>query len=46
VRVIVANTVKGYGCKTLTNDQYAWHRRSPNDAELEILLRELDAQAI
>jgi transketolase len=46
VRVIVANTVKGYGCKTLSNDQYAWHRRSPNDTEFEILLRELDAQAI
>ncbi len=43
VRVIVANTVKGYGCKTLADNQYAWHRRSPNDAELEILLRELDA---
>ena len=46
VRVVVANTVKGYGCKTLAENQYAWHRRSPNDAELEILLKELDAQAI
>jgi transketolase len=43
VRVIVANTVKGYGCKSLAEDQYAWHRRSPNDAEYETLLRELDA---
>jgi transketolase len=43
VRVIVANTIKGYGCKTLADNQYAWHRRSPNDAELEILLKELDA---
>jgi transketolase len=43
VRVIVANTIKGYGCKSLADNQYAWHRRSPNDAELEILLKELDA---
>ena len=43
VRVVVANTVKGYGCKTLADNQYAWHRRSPTDAEIEILLKELDA---
>ena len=43
VRVIVANTVKGYGCKSLADNQYAWHRRSPNDTEFEFLLKELDA---
>ncbi|OGM62430.1 hypothetical protein A3A76_00380 [Candidatus Woesebacteria bacterium RIFCSPLOWO2_01_FULL_39_23] len=46
VRVVVANTVKGYGCKTFVQDQYAWHRRSPNDSELEMLLRELDEETI
>ena len=46
VRVVVANTVKGYGCKTFIHDQYAWHRRSPNDSELEILLKELDEETI
>ena len=43
VRVIVANTIKGYGSNLLIDNEYAWHRKSPNDAELEILLRELDA---
>ncbi|MEK6901020.1 MAG: transketolase, partial [Nanoarchaeota archaeon] len=46
VRVVVANTVKGYGCKTFVQDQYAWHRRSPNDSELEMLLKELDEETI
>ncbi|MDC1209570.1 transketolase [Pseudomonadota bacterium] len=40
---IVADTVKGWGCKTLVDNRYEWHRRSPNDEELGLLLRELDA---
>jgi transketolase len=46
VKVVVARTVKGYGCETLSANQYEWHRRSPNDAEFEILMRELDEKTI
>jgi transketolase len=42
VRVIVGNTKKGYGCNTLVEDMFAWHRRSPNDSELTQLLEELN----
>lgn len=45
-RVIVANTIKGFGCQTLINNQYEWHRRSPNDLEFEMLIRELDEKAV
>ena len=43
VKMIVADTVKGYGCKTLVENVFEWHRKSPNDAQYEMLLRELDA---
>jgi transketolase len=46
VEVIVANTEKGFGCPTLIENQYEWHRKSPNDTEFEMLMRELDAQSI
>ena len=46
LRVIVAKTVKGYGCETLENQTYEWHRRSPSDDELGLLLKELDEKAI
>jgi transketolase len=46
VKVIVANTKKGYGCQTLIDNQYEWHRKSPNDAEYKILMKELDATTI
>lgn len=40
-RMVVCRTVKGFGCPTLVNDVYAWHRRAPNAQELELLLEEL-----
>ena len=40
-KVIVANTVKGWGCETLVDDVFAWHRRSPSTEEMEMLLGEL-----
>ena len=43
---IIADTIKGWGCKTLVENRYEWHRRSPNKEELELLLGELDAQTI
>jgi transketolase len=45
-RVIVANTVKGRGCITLEREHFAWHRRSPNKEEMEILLGELNEASI
>jgi transketolase len=40
-KVIVANTAKGWGCKTLVDEVFAWHRRSPSTKEMEMLLGEL-----
>ena len=46
VRLIVANTKKGFGCRTLIENQYEWHRRSPNDSEFDRLMRELDEETV
>jgi len=46
VKVIVARTQKGHGCAALNQNQYEWHRRSPNDAEFESLMGELDEKTI
>ena len=40
-KAIIANTVKGWGCDTLVKEVFAWHRRSPSMAEMEMLLGEL-----
>lgn len=41
-KAIVANTVKGFGCNTLAENHYEWHRKSPTDEQLAALLEELD----
>jgi len=46
VRVIVANTKKGFGCRALVENHYEWHRKSPNDEEFEKLMAELDEKTI
>ena len=46
LKMIVANTQKGYGCKTFVENHYEWHRKSPNEAELIMLMEELNAEAI
>ena len=46
VRAIVANTRKGYGCRTFADNQYEWHRKSPNESQLKVLLEELDEKAV
>jgi transketolase len=46
VKVIVANTIKGYGCRTFVENQYEWHRRSPNDEEFTTLMKELHEETI
>jgi transketolase len=43
IKAIVCHTVKGYGCKTLEDNIFEWHRKSPNDEQLTQLLRELHA---
>ena len=45
-RAIVANTVKGFGCRLLSNNQYEWHRKSPTDEQLSLLMEELNAPSI
>ena len=40
-KAVIADTVKGQGCPTLVKEMFAWHRRSPTDAELEQLLEEV-----
>jgi transketolase len=46
VKAVVANTVKGYGCPTLSRNHYEWHRKSPDEHLLNTLLEELDASSI
>lgn len=46
VKVIVANTKKGYGCKTFIEKHYEWHRRSPKEREFEELLKEINEEAV
>jgi transketolase len=41
VRAVVCHTRKGYGCKTLCEEMFAWHRRSPTSEELDQLMEEL-----
>ena len=45
VRAVVANTVKGYGCPTLENNMFEWHRKSPDSGQFDQLLSELAAKA-
>ena len=46
VRVIVAETKKGFGCRTLIENQYEWHRKSPSEAEFATLIAELNEKTI
>ncbi|MBC7907953.1 MAG: transketolase [Rhodospirillaceae bacterium] len=46
VRAVIADTVKGYGCKTLVDNVNEWHRKSPDAEQLAKLLEELHAPAI
>ena len=40
-KVIIANTIKGFGIKSIENNP-AWHHKSPNEQEIEIFSKELD----
>lgn len=46
VKVIIANTEKGSGSKTLISNQYEWHRRSPNEQEFDKLMEEVCEETI
>ena len=42
--VIIANTIKGKGCRTMEEEPNAWHHRAPNDEELTLMLSEIDQE--
>jgi len=42
VKAVIGNTIKGYGCRTLEENMFEWHRKSPDEAQIEQLSRELD----
>ena len=46
VKAIIAHTRKGFGCRTLAENQYEWHRKSPNDKEYRLLIEELDEETV
>lgn len=46
VKAIVGNTVKGHGCRTLEENMFEWHRKSPDDAQIAQLVAELDAPRV
>lgn len=43
VRAVIADTVKGFGCKTLVDNTHEWHRKSPDAEQLARLREELHA---
>ncbi len=40
--MVIARTVKGKGSKTLENNGFTWHHRSPTEEELKVILKELE----
>ena len=46
VKVVVGHTTKGYGCRTLEQDFFSWHRQSPTAETLPTLMAELHAQTV
>ncbi len=44
--VVVCKARKGWGATSLSEDFYAWHRRSPTAEELPVLLEEVDAWSV
>jgi transketolase len=44
VKVVVCRTVKGYGCASLEQNFFEWHRKSPSLETSEALILELSAQ--
>jgi transketolase len=44
-KVLIANTVKGFGLESISNNP-AWHHRSPNEQELILFMNELEDSKI
>ena len=44
-RVLICKTTKGFGCRSMSEDVFAWHRRAPKADELATLLAELEQNA-
>ncbi len=42
-KAVVAHTIKGYGSKTLQDNMFEWHRKSPNPEQFEQFVKELEA---
>ena len=45
-KVIVANTIKGYPCNTLVENNFEWHNKVPNDEYYNIFMEELNEKTI
>lgn len=45
VKAIVAHTTKGFGCRTMEENMFEWHRKSPDDKQFAEFLCELDARS-
>jgi transketolase len=45
-KAIICKTIKGYGCSTLVDNVFEWHRRSPRGEEVVMLKKELYAKAV
>lgn len=43
VKAVVAHTIKGYGCRTIVENVFEWHRKSPTAEQYEAMLKELHA---
>ena len=44
--VIVAETIKGYPCRTLIENKFEWHSKVPNDDYYKIFMDELNEKTI
>lgn len=42
VKVVVGRTVKGFGCASLSDNVFEWHRKSPTADTCDALIAELD----
>ena len=40
--VNLVGTIKGFGCPSLSDNVFEWHRKSPRPEEFEMLMKELE----
>ncbi|MEP7305706.1 MAG: transketolase [Acidobacteriota bacterium] len=46
VKVVVGRTIKGYGCASMEQNFFEWHRKSPSPETYEELMSELNAKTV